>query len=127
MSVHAKFPFEQVPPSYSAAITHLLQSIASEEESLAKLLRTEADKTSSFVGRDLDFPTAPTTQEILLYNHSVIQFLDSMVMTQWLMLKKLHTISHMQFLQTRSTTLLKEGEPENIMELENLEYEHFDY
>lgn len=127
MSVHAKFPYEQVPSSYSTALTHLLQSLASEEESLAKLMRTEADKTSSFVGRDLDFPTAPTTQEILLYNHSVIQFLDSMVMTQWLMLKKLHTISHMQFLQTRSTMLLKEEETENIMELENLEYEYFDY
>ncbi|MBA2941588.1 hypothetical protein HZF08_25200 [Paenibacillus sp. CGMCC 1.16610] len=127
MSVHAKFPYEQVPPSYSAAITQLLQSLASEEESLAKLMRTEADKTSSFVGRDLDFPTAPTTQEILVYNHSVIQFLDSMVMTQWLMLKKLHAISHMQFLQTRSPALLKEGEADNIMELENLEYEHFDY
>lgn len=48
-------------------------------------------------------------------------------MTQWLMLKKLHTISHMQFLQTRSTMLLKEEETENIMELENLEYEYFDY
>ncbi|NOU98940.1 hypothetical protein [Paenibacillus planticolens] len=119
-------PFEQVP-SYTSAIAHLLQSLASEEESLAKLMRTEADKTSSFVGRNLDFPTAPTTQEILIYNHSVIQFLDSMVMTQWLMLKKLHAISHMQFLETKSSTPLEEVEAENIMELENLEYEHFDY
>lgn len=126
LSDHTKSSIAQVP-SYADAVTQLLKSIASEEESLAKLLRTEADKTASFVGKDLDFPTSPSTQEILVYNQSVIQFLDAMVMTQWLMLKKLGAISQMQLLQAKSSRSTDESEADPIMELESLEYDHFDY
>lgn len=126
LSIHDRSPFQQVP-TYAAAITQLLQSLASEEESLAKLMRTEADKTASFVGKELDFPTTPSTQEILIYNQGVIQFLDSMVMTQWLMLKKLDTISQMQLIQAKSSKRANGKEDDPIMELENLEYDRFDY
>ncbi|OPH57494.1 hypothetical protein BC351_02910 [Paenibacillus ferrarius] len=113
--------------SHSSAVTHLLESIAIEEEALANLIRTEANKTSSFIGGERNFTSEPSMQDILTYNQGVIQFMDTMIMTQWLMLKKLNAITHIQSLQTKNQDETENRYSDKISGLENWEYDNIDY
>ena len=67
----------------------LIESIAKEEKALARLIRSEADKIQAFLGKSHDFPTNPCNDDILDLNHSVRQMLETIVMKEWLLLKKL--------------------------------------
>ncbi|MCH6268423.1 hypothetical protein [Neobacillus citreus] len=67
----------------------LIESIAKEEKALAKLIKAEADKIKAFVGKKGNFPTKPCNDDILDINHSVRQMLETIVMKEWLLLKKL--------------------------------------
>jgi len=82
-------------PGLPDTVTHLLKSIALEEEALSKIMQAEANKTMAFVGQDLDFPQKPSTADIIRFNQSVIQIMDSLLMAEWLLLKKLDTVSYM--------------------------------
>ncbi|NOJ68941.1 hypothetical protein [Paenibacillus alvei] len=91
-------------PTIDEAVAHLLQSLSLEEGALGQLLLTEAEKAMAFVGKDKNFPSHPTPKEIVDYNSSVVQILDSMLMAEWLLLKKLNMVVHMEFLApTRSS------------------------
>ncbi|EJW18245.1 hypothetical protein PAV_3c06970 [Paenibacillus alvei DSM 29] len=74
-------------PTIDEAVAHLLQSLSLEEGALGQLLLTEAEKAMAFVGKDKNFPSHPTPKEIVDYNSSVVQILDSMLMAEWLLLK----------------------------------------
>lgn len=76
------------------AVTQLIRAISLEEEALSKLINTEADKALAFVGRNLDFPTGPSTAEIIKFNHTVIQLLDTILMAEWMLLKKLDVLKY---------------------------------
>ncbi|MFS0556285.1 hypothetical protein [Brevibacillus sp. 179-C9.3 HS] len=82
-------------PTREEALSHLLQSISLKEEALSRLLNAEADKALAFVGKNLDFPNNPSNDEIITFNRSVISILDSMLMAEWLLLKKLDAAIHM--------------------------------
>lgn len=56
---------------------------------MARLIRSEADKIQAFLGKNHDFPTKPCNDDILDLNHSVRQMLETIVMKEWLLLKKL--------------------------------------
>ncbi|GFZ87462.1 hypothetical protein GCM10008018_37060 [Paenibacillus marchantiophytorum] len=112
--------------TYLTTMKQFVHAIATEEESIAKLLRAESSKTTAFLGTDQSFPSNPTTLEIVKYNQGVIRFLDSMIMTQWLMLKKISAMSTIQMFQTERP-LSEESDSENNSELDNWEYENFDY
>ncbi len=80
--------------TYDQAMVNLLQSIAKEEESISKLIRTESDKAMAFTGKKLDFPTHPSNSEIIQYNQTLIHLLDSVLMSKWLLMKKLDMVLH---------------------------------
>ncbi|WP_232275160.1 hypothetical protein [Paenibacillus sp. 481] len=88
--------FYEEPISKEEAVAHLIKAIALEEEALSNLVNTETDKAAAFVGKNLDFPTGPSTSEIIQFNHTVIQFLDSLLMAEWLLLKKIDMLTGMQ-------------------------------
>jgi hypothetical protein len=92
-------------PTREQALNHFLQSIAMEEEALARLLHAEADKALSFVGKNQDFPNSPSNDEIITFNRSVISILDSLLMAEWLLLKKLDAALHMNPAPLASTSL----------------------
>lgn len=93
MSIHSD-TFDENTVTKDQAMAQLIRAIALEDEALSKLLNTEADKTLAFVGKDLDFPTGPSTSEIIKFNHTVIQLLDTMLMAEWMLLKKLDVLVH---------------------------------
>ncbi|WP_127585512.1 hypothetical protein [Paenibacillus koleovorans] len=95
MSSHGRSAASPLP-SFDDAVVSLLQSIALEEQSLALLLSTEADKTRAFVGRLLDYPTSPSNADIIRFNQTAIRLLDSVLMAEWLLLKKLDAVVQMQ-------------------------------
>lgn len=70
----------------------LLKSIAREENALAHLIKAEADKIEAFVGKNCDFPTHPSNDEIIELNRSVTKLLETIIMKEWLLLKKLEDI-----------------------------------
>ena len=76
-------------PSLDEVLFELIESVAKEEKALALLIRAEADKIQAFIGKDQDFPTKPCNNDILDLNHSVKQMLETIVMKEWLLLKKL--------------------------------------
>lgn len=87
-----KFPKNDKRPSIEESIIDLLESIAQEELALAKILSSEARKIDAFVGNDLDFPTKPTNNDILNFNHSANRIIESVLMKEWLLLRKLEMV-----------------------------------
>ncbi|GBF75943.1 hypothetical protein PA598K_04379 [Paenibacillus sp. 598K] len=80
------------PVSYDEAVLQLLRSIVVENESLSQLIRSQSEKTIAFTGRKLDFPTNPTTSEIIAYNQTFISLLDNVLMSKWMVMKKMDVL-----------------------------------
>jgi hypothetical protein len=91
MSDHNKnhFEIEYNDDNLQNVLVNLIESVAQEESALAHLIKAEADKVQAFVGKHCDFPTHPSNNEIIKLNRSVTQLLESIVMKEWLLLKKL--------------------------------------
>lgn len=70
----------------------LLESIALEEVALSHILNAEAEKVQAFVGKHLNFPTKPTNKDILALNKSVNQLIETVLMKEWLLLRKLENV-----------------------------------
>lgn len=67
----------------------LLESIATEEDALGKLINAEAKKVQAFSGKHLDFPTKPTNREIIKFNQGVTRLLETILFKEWILIKKL--------------------------------------
>lgn len=80
------------------ALTQLVKSIAIEEEALATLMRAEAEKTLAFVGKDQNLPTQPSTSEFIQFNQTVTKILDSILMAEWMLMKKIDSVMQFQYL-----------------------------
>jgi len=93
VNIHSE-TFDENALTKEHAVAQWIRAIALEDEALSKLINTEADKALAFVGRNLDFPTDPSTSEIIKFNHTVIQLLDTMLMAEWMLLKKLDVLMH---------------------------------
>jgi hypothetical protein len=109
MTLQDKVPSYDVP-TREEALSHLLQSIALEEEALSRLLNVEADKALAFVGKNLDFPNNPSNDEIITFNRTVISILDSVLMAEWLLLKKLDAAIHMYPVALKSNFEMEESD-----------------
>lgn len=86
------------PESLNDALTQLVKSIAIEEEALATLMRAEAEKTLAFVGKDQNLPTHPSTSEFIQFNQTVTKILDSILMAEWMLMKKIDSVMQFQYL-----------------------------
>jgi hypothetical protein len=91
-----QIPQNPFRPSFSEVIIDLLESIALEETAISRLLHAKAEEIQAFVGKNLDFPTCPTTQDVLSFNHQIHQFIDVIVMKEWLLLRKFEQITHFE-------------------------------
>lgn len=81
----------------------LLESIVHEEMSLANLLNAEALKIQAFVGKYFDFPTHPSTEEIIQFNTATSRLLRNVVVQEWLLLNKLEAVFDQQIKQFSSS------------------------
>ncbi|WCN37466.1 hypothetical protein [Aneurinibacillus uraniidurans] len=79
-------------PSGKEVVIDLLESIALEEIALSHLMNAEAEKIQAFVGKHLNFPTCPSTRDIIKFNQNVTLLLETIVMKEWLLLRKLENI-----------------------------------
>ncbi|MFD2639493.1 hypothetical protein [Piscibacillus salipiscarius] len=86
-------PPEPHRPDKNDVVIDLLESIALEEIALANLMKAEAEKMKAFVGDCCDFPSDPTNEEIIKFNRNVNQFLETLVMKEWLLLRKLQNVT----------------------------------
>ncbi|WP_202908613.1 hypothetical protein [Halalkalibacillus sediminis] len=85
-------PPEPYRPNRKEVIVDLLESIALEEISLSHLMKAEAEKIQAFVGECKDFPTDPSSEEIIQFNRNMNQFLETIVMKEWILLRKLQNV-----------------------------------
>lgn len=86
-------PPEPHRPNKDEVVIDLLESIALEEIALANLMKAEAEKMRAFVGECCDFPSDPSNNEIIKFNRNVNQFLETLVMKEWLLLRKLQNVT----------------------------------
>lgn len=85
-------PKEPHRPNKKEVTIDLLESIALEEIALSHIMNAESEKIQAFVGKCLDFPTHPKNEEIIKFNKGVNQLLETIVMKEWLLLKKLENV-----------------------------------
>ncbi|MEI5907248.1 hypothetical protein WAK64_09280 [Bacillus spongiae] len=85
-------PPEPHRPSKKEVVLDLLESIALEEIALSHILNAEAEKVQAFVGKCLDFPTKPNNEQIIAFNKSVGNVLETVIMKEWLLLRKLENV-----------------------------------
>lgn len=96
-------PNEPINPEHSPrhlVIDHLLESIAQEDLALANILNAQAAKIHAFVGKDFDFPTHPSNEEIISLNNSSMRLLRMAVMKEWLALSRLEEVVDFDSKQT---------------------------
>lgn len=87
-----RIPEERFRPTKEEVTMDLLKSIAMDEMAIANVLSAEAEKIRAFVGKQLDFPTCPSNQEIMKFNTQVFKLVDVVVMEEWLLLRKLENV-----------------------------------
>lgn len=87
-----EIPEGKYRPTLCEVIIDLFESIALEEMALSNILNAESDKIQAFVGEDLDFPTDPSNREIINFSRSVNQFMENVIMNEWLLIKKLENV-----------------------------------
>lgn len=85
-------PPEPHRPNRKEVVLDLLESIALEEIALSHVLNAESEKIQAFVGKCHDFPTNPTSKEIIKFNRGVNQVLETVVMKEWILLRKLENV-----------------------------------
>lgn len=88
-----RLPKEKHRPTLDETIIDLMESIAKEELAMSHLINCEANKIKAFVGNNLDFPTYPSNSEILAFNKSIGSLMDTLLMKEWLLLKKLEAVT----------------------------------
>ncbi|MFD0717412.1 hypothetical protein [Paenibacillus sp. GCM10027626] len=94
-------PYEKYPKnsdSLDDTLAQLVKSIAIEEEALATLMQAEANKTLAFVGKDRNLPTQPSSMEFIQFNQTVTKILDSILMAEWMLAKKIDSVKQFQYL-----------------------------
>lgn len=87
-----QIPEGKFRPTRNEVIIDLFESIALEEIALSHIINAESEKIQAFVGEDIDFPTGPSNREIINFSRTVNQFLETVIMKEWLLLKKLENI-----------------------------------
>ncbi|MFF2907593.1 hypothetical protein [Paenibacillus sp. NPDC057934] len=78
-------------PAKDEAVSHLIESIASEEKALSRLLETKAEHIRVF-SKQNQGQSSSTAADNMQFNQSVTQFMDTVVMAEWMLLKKLDTV-----------------------------------
>ncbi len=81
-----QIPEERHRPSLKETVIDLLESIALEEIALSHLVNAEAEKIQTVLKKD------PCEKFLLQVNHSVKSVMDTVVMKEWLLLKKLDEV-----------------------------------
>jgi len=86
-----QIPEEKFRPSLEEVVIDLLASIALEETALSHLIHAEAEKIQMFVGQYKD-SSFISSKEIVAVNQSVNRMMETIVMKEWLLLKKLEDV-----------------------------------
>lgn len=90
-----QIPENKHRPDLNCTIIDLMESIALEEISLSHLLNAEAEKIQAFVGEKLEFPFCTRVKEVIDFSKLTNDFMEKIIMKQWLLLNKLNKITEM--------------------------------
>ncbi len=89
-------PQEVFRPSKDEVVVDLLKSIAMEETAISHILNAEAEKIQAFVGKERNFPSCPSHQDIIRFNAQIFKVIDVIVMKEWLLLRKLENVMELE-------------------------------
>ncbi|GHH96902.1 hypothetical protein [Neobacillus kokaensis] len=102
-------PEEPQRPDSHDVMVDFMNSIAMEEIAISHLLNAEAKKMQAFVGKELDFPTNPSNVEIFQFNKEAARFIETLVIKEWLLLRKFQSVS--DYFSKRSESSLPSPPP----------------
>ncbi|NUU60457.1 hypothetical protein [Paenibacillus agri] len=78
-------------PAMKNAIAELIVAMAADEVAIAQLIRAEASNIEAFAGKEGEFPTSPTNQQIIDFQHEVARVMETIVEKQKLFLRMIET------------------------------------
>ncbi len=96
MSV-SKISEQKDRPDLKNVLIDLLESIALEEMAISHLLNAESEKIKAFVGNNLDFPFCKNVSKIIEFCRTTNEFIDKLVMKQWLLQNKLNKVQELNY------------------------------
>jgi hypothetical protein len=88
-------PEQPYRPSLEQTYVDLLESLALEKMALAHILQAEADKMQAFTGPLKNFPTQPTTKEILIFQETTVKLLEAVIYQERLLAQKLSLLKEL--------------------------------
>lgn len=92
-----QIPESKHRPNLKNTVIDLLESIAFEEMALSNLINSEAEKILAFVGKESNFPLCSSHSDIIEFNQTVNLVIETIVMKEWLLLRKLDKVSKIDF------------------------------
>lgn len=84
-------------PNLKNTVIDLLESIALEEIALSHIVNSEAEKIQAFIGKKGNFPFCSSGSDIIKFNKTTNQMMDTIAMKEWLLLKKLDRVLQIDF------------------------------
>lgn len=88
-------PEEPHRPNREQVVNDLLKSVAMEENALAHLMNTEAEKLRSLMGASATLPVVERSNLLCRHAAQTIQLMDMIIMKEWLLLRKIdHTLEY---------------------------------
>jgi len=87
-----EIPKNKHRPSIEETVIDLLESIALEEISLSHLINAQAENLQAFVGENLDFPTNPSSTDILKFNVTIQRIMETIMFKELFLLRKLESV-----------------------------------
>ncbi|TVX91682.1 hypothetical protein [Paenibacillus agilis] len=103
------------------------ESIALEEKTLSNLMQFEADKMLAFIGRKRDFPSNPSSAEIIQFNQSCVQVMESFLNAESVLFKKLTKAVHLTLHEKNIQSASLNDEDNNEAELLENDDQGFDF
>lgn len=116
-----QIPESKHRPNLENTVIDLLESIAYEELALSNIINSEAEKVLAFVGKESNFPLCSSSSDIIEFNLTTNNMMETIIMKEWLLLRKLDKVSHIDF-----TRGYKEDE-KDVKEIEDDYTEETDY
>ncbi len=87
-----QIPEEKHRPSLQETVIDLLESIALEEIAISHLLNAEAEKNQVLVSKLCHHESPSLVNELLKCNKATSKIVDTVIIKEWLLLKKLEMV-----------------------------------
>lgn len=92
-----QIPQEIYRPCLKETVIDLMESIALEEIALSHLVNAESEKIQAFICAIKNSHSCNKGEEFIKFNNSVGKIIDTVIMKEWILLKKLEDVMQIDY------------------------------